>query len=71
MFKILSQFPQHITSPDWLKLTETEIVFIRDNHHYFKLATEDKVWTAIQVWCSGTTNDASEAREKYDRIKAY
>ena len=71
MFKILSQFPQHITSPDWLKLTETEIVFIRDNYHYFKLATEDKVWTAIHAWCSGTTNDANEARDKYNRIKSY
>ena len=70
MFKVLSEFPQHIESPDWLKLTETEMFFIRDNYHHFKLATEDKVWTAIQAWCSGTTNDASEARDKYDRIKA-
>ena len=70
MFKVLSEFPQHMTSPDWLKLTETEILFIRDNYQHFKLATEDKVWTAIQVWCSGSTNDANEARDKYNRIKA-
>ena len=69
MFKVLSEFPQHITSPDWLKLTELEIMFFRDNYHHFKEATEDEVWTAIQAWCKGTTNNASEASEKYDRIK--
>ena len=71
MFKLLSEseFPQHITSPDWLKLTELEIMFFRDNYHHFKEATEDEVWTAFQAWCKGTTNDASEASEKYDRIK--
>ena len=69
MFKVLSEFPQHISSPAWMKLTETEILFIRDNYHHFKLATKLRVWTAIQVWCSGTMNDASEAREKFNRIR--
>ena len=69
MFKVLSEFPKHISSPDWMKLTELEIMFIRNNYHHFKLATELRVRTAILVWCGGTTNDASEAREKFNRIR--
>ena len=70
MFKVLSEFPKHISSPDWRKLTELEIMFFRDNCHHFKLATEDLVWEAIETWCDGTSKNASEARNKYDRIKS-
>ena len=69
MFKVLQEFPQHITSPDWLKMTETEILFFRDNYHRFQQADAAQVWTAIEAWCKGTTNDATEARDKFDRIK--
>jgi len=68
LFKVLSEFPQHVTSPHWLKLTESEILFIRDNYNHFPLATQDRVWAAIQAWCSGTSGDKGEASDKFTRI---
>ena len=70
MFKVLSGLPHHIKSPDWLKLTESEIMFFRGNYHHFKEA-EDRVWPAIEAWCKGTSNDASEAKNKYNRIRLH
>ena len=69
MFQVLSEFSKHITSPEWLKLTETEIVFFRDNYHHFQLADKARVGTAILTWCRGTTNDVNEAIDKYNRIR--
>ena len=69
LFKVLSEFPQHVTSPHWLKLTESEIVFIKNNRHHSQMATEDRVWTAIQAWCIGNSNDASEVSDKMNRIR--
>lgn len=68
MFQVLSEFPKHITSQDWLKLTETEIVFFRDNYHHFQL-DKAQVGTAVLAWCNITSNDASEAGDKYNRIR--
>ena len=59
----------HVNSPNLLKLTESQIVFIRDNHHHFQLATEHRVWAAIQAWCNGTSGNTSEGSDKFKRIR--
>ena len=69
LFKLLFEFNQHDASPNFLKLTESEVMFIRDNHHHFQLATEQRVWAAIQAWCSGNSSGESEASEKFSRIR--
>ena len=68
MFKVLLEFPLHCTSPNWMKLTESAMVFFRVNYRHFKLAEKYRVQDAIEAWCKGTSKDASEARDKYTRI---
>ena len=72
MCMVLLELPKYLDSPELMELSELEIVFFRDNYHHFEqeTSTELDFWYAIDDWCHHTTNNDSEAKDKYDRIKA-